>query len=233
MDINEKIKNELFNKIKKGAIEKNLKNVKNEVTPFLDGIRILGAMSKEFQTFKKNYLEFTDKYKEKQKIISRFIDRNGERFKIPISEKEIDLLFMYLGLIESVGNTLVDIIIMLIVANGIDFHIECRNRRIKHTTSIKDLEKERVPLSYKMEFLEDNGIKTLTSIIDSHIRNQIAHLSFTIKQDKIYVKNKKNKEKLAIPLVFENIVTLLFASKDVEDLLISLADERKLDLVVN
>jgi len=38
--------------------------------------------------------------------------------------------------------------------------------------------------------LRDNGITELASIIDSELRNKMAHLEFDIRKDRIYVKGK-------------------------------------------
>jgi hypothetical protein len=115
----------------------------------------------------------------------------------PFSGPSIEyMLFAYLGIVETLGNTIVDIIIMLIIANGKDFHIESEYRtpRVKHVERIFDL--NRVPLATKLNFLRDNGIKTLPSMIDSKLRNDIAHLNFTFNPDtkEISIRNRPIKE---------------------------------------
>lgn len=65
-----------------------------------------------------------------------------------------------------------------------------RTPRIRHVFSIKDdLEKERIPLGTKL-LLRENGIKRFTSIVDSELRNAIAHLKFDIEEDDVFVKRK-------------------------------------------
>ncbi len=167
-------------------------NIVSELQPFITGIYCLGAASKEFQDIKKDYVYFFDKYKYKQKIMNAILEGAGDPLRISKIKDVMYLLFVYLGVIESVGNSLVDILVMLLVANGRDFHIECRytTPRIRHVTSIRDLEAEKIPLGTKLSFLEDNGIKELTSLIDTELRNSIAHLNFEIKNDEIHVKGQ-------------------------------------------
>ena len=216
-------------KIQKEEIVQIKQKVENELTPYINGLRIIEADSKEFKIFKENYIDFIGKYKEKQKILDLLLQREDEGFKISsFSETGIELLFAYLGFIESIGNALVDILIMLVVANEIDFHIVCRNGRIKHVTSIKELEEERVSLSFKLQFLEDNDINTLTSFINSHMRNQIAHLNFTLRKNRIYIKSKRGRNTFAIPLVLKGLFNLITTFEVVEQLLNSLANERKI-----
>jgi hypothetical protein len=102
---------------------------------------------------------------------------------LPPSHNIATSLFNYLGFVETVGNTTVDIIIMLVIANGIDFHIESQHEtpRIRHVNHIFDLDD--VPLRTKLNFLRENGIKTIPSIIDCNLRNDIAHLNFTFDPD--------------------------------------------------
>ena len=92
-------------------------------------------------------------------------------------------LFNYIGFIETVGNSIIDIIIMLVIANGTDFHIESEYKtpRIRHVKHIFDLDD--VPLTTKLNFLRENGIKALPSVVDSKLRNDIAHLNFTFDPD--------------------------------------------------
>ena len=92
-------------------------------------------------------------------------------------------LFNYLGFVETIGNGIVDIIIMLVIANGIDFHVESEYKtpRIRHVKHIFDLDD--APLRTKLNFLRENGIKTLPSVIDSKLRNDIAHLNFIFDPD--------------------------------------------------
>ena len=123
-------------------------------------------------------------------------------------------LFTYMGLVESIGNTLVNIVVMVLVANGRDFHIECRyaTPRIKHAISIKELEDERVPLTTKLNFLRDNGIKKLTAIIDSELRNEIAHLRFDFRKNRVVIKGKPASEIASagtVRLIYGCMITLI------------------------
>jgi hypothetical protein len=111
-------------------------------------------------------------------------------------------LFFYLGFVESIGNAIVDIVVMLVVANGKDFHIECGQRmpRVKHADSISDLIRERVPLATKLNFLRDNGIVEIPSIIDSKLRNDIAHLNLKIDDEDVYIRGKPAKQAILLGL---------------------------------
>jgi len=158
--------------------------VASEIEPFLDGIRTKQA---NYELFKKAYLDFAQRIERGAKIIL-WLDEECKKLKSVLFGA-----FFYLGIVESLGNTIIDLVVLLLIANGRDFHIECQHRtpRIKHAMTFKDLERERVSLTTKLNFLEDNDLKTLTSLVDTQFRNTIAHLKFDIKDDKIFIKGKQ------------------------------------------
>jgi hypothetical protein len=49
---------------------------------------------------------------------------------------------------------------------------------------------ERVPLATKLNFIEDCGITIFKSIIDTRLRNDIAHMNFDIDGDMVYIRGK-------------------------------------------
>lgn len=219
--------NEMKRRIESG-LEKWQKKIENEITseltPFLDGIRRSGAQSRNFKLFKEAYKHFEKKRESKMKILGvLFPTYPSPEISLDNIKDVVYTLFIYLGLIESLGNNTVDILVMLLVANGRDFHIESRHTlpRIKHAVSMEDLEKERVPLTTKLSFLEVNGIEKLTKIVDSDLRNAIAHLRFEIRKNEIYVKGKP-----ASSIVIEGMIEMNMGIKVVETLLSQLAEER-------
>lgn len=209
------------------AREKNQieQKVTSELTPFLDGIRGLGAQSRQFQLFKENYNYFIKKYKEKSEVLSLVLSK--EEISITDISGKIYLLFTYLGAIETLGNSMVNILVMTLVANGIDFHIESRftTPRIKHTTSIKELEKGKVSLGTKLNFLKDNNIKSLSSIIDKKLRNDIDHLNFSINKNDLCIRTKP-----VVPMVLVGLSELFVLFGVVTNLLISLGRDSGLFL---
>jgi hypothetical protein len=158
--------------------------IKSELEPFLEGIRTKQA---DFELFKKAYLYFN---KRMGRAVRTAISLTAESEKV---KSDIFYLFLYLGLVESLGNSVVDLVVLLLVANGRDFHIECQHTtpKIKHALSIRDLETEKVPLTTKLNFIRDNNLGFLASLVDTKLRNIVAHLKFEIKDSNIYVRTRK------------------------------------------
>ena len=203
------------------------REITSELEPFLDGIRTIGTTSRDFGLFKEAYAYFENKYERKREILRHILRDAETEFQISSVKDKIYMLFVYLGTVESVANAVVDILVMLLVANGRDFHIECRGYRtprIRHVASIKDdLEEERVPLGTKLSFLRENGIKRFTSVVDSELRNAIAHLKFDIKKNEIFVKGQP-----APDIFITSWLELSIALGTAEKLLNQLAEERGL-----
>jgi len=178
---------------------------KSELQPYLDGIR---TKREAFELFRDSFSDFVGRFLKTWNLF--FVLVKGF-LQAPATAHA---LFLYLGCIESLGNSIVDIVVMLLVANGKDFHIECRyaTPRIKHAKSINDLENERVPLAAKLNFLKDNGIKELPRLLDNELRNDIAHLKFDVRGDLIFIR-KKPADKI-LSSNFENLINALRATEE-------------------
>jgi len=180
--------------------------VTSELEPLLNFVRRLERKSREYALSGEALRDYYNRMNQVMDLIE-FVTKDLQDYRGKLhSEGKLDpkkiskltakdniyLLFVYFGVIESIGNVIVDIIVMLLIAQGKDFHIERAygTPRIMHTTSLQELEKERVPLTTKLNFLRENGISGLVSIIDSEARNSIAHLRLRVKEDMVYIKGK-------------------------------------------
>jgi hypothetical protein len=188
--------------------------LKSELKPFLDGLEGIDVDSRAHGLYRAAYLDFKERHERTSEI--RSYAMQGLFSKTHAVKDSIQLMFSYLGLVESLGTALVDILIILLVANGIDFHVERSSRfpRIKHALMMKDLEDEYTPLKTKLNFLKENGIVTLPAIIDTETRNSIAHMNFEVKGNQVLTKGKPIEEKL-----LESERKLLHASNTITNLL--------------
>ena len=99
-------------------------------------------------------------------------------------------LFAYLGLIEGLGVTLIDITLLLLIANGKDMHFR-KGGGVMHVSRLKDVHK--LNLSHKLEFLDAHKLGFVSKIVNRNLRNMIAHLGFTITEDGT-IRGSDNKE---------------------------------------
>lgn len=212
--------------------------ISKELQPFLDGIRTKHA---DYELFKKAYNYSQKRGRHAVPVLGALLRRGYVKPHNQFIEDLIEL-FAYMGFVEILGNLIVNIIVMLFVANGRDFHIECRGYRtprIKHAISIeKDLEQEIIPLGTKLNFLRDNGITELTSVIDSRLRNDIAHMKFSVRFDRtentpVYELHRKDriyiKGKLASEIASNSSQKLTHAYLTTWELIEQLAKAKGLD----
>jgi hypothetical protein len=174
----------------------------------------MSANSREYRIFRKAYADFRERKAQTKEI--RGYPMRGLFAKTHTVKDSIQWMFSYLGLVESLGNDLADILIMLLVANGIDFHIDRSEKypHIRHALEIKDLDGKFVPLGMKLSFLRTYGMNTLCSIIDTDTRNRIAHMKFQVKDSEVLIKGKPVDQSL-----LKSSTELLHASNVVTDLL--------------
>lgn len=172
-----------------------LDQIDDELEPFFDRLR--GKSYVRYDLFRQAFLDYHERSKRALRIVELIAEAGSAPGEPQHNLKDTMFnLFAYMGLVESVGNSVVDMVVMLLVSNGRDIHIECQHTapRIKHAIQIKDLEDERVPLTTKLNFLKENGVPVLASTIDSELRNIIAHLKFQIKNDTIFIRGRPSDE---------------------------------------
>jgi hypothetical protein len=123
--------------------------------------------------YKKFYQKCTDKLQSVMGLCSDWTKMSEQ----PANE-QIFHLYTYLGLVEGVGNMMANMLILLLVANGHDFHINASGT--KHAHTFRELERTNVSIGYKLSFLRYYGIETVTALIDTKLRNDIAHFNFEV-----------------------------------------------------
>lgn len=200
------------------------KKIESELNPYLDSLRNMDKKTRRFKIFEKAVKDSSKKYGDAWKAYD-FITRDIEWYTEYDAKEEVQTLFAYLVLVEGLGNAFTDLLVLLLAANGIDFHLESIHDapHIRHAFSIRDLEKARVPLSAKLNFLRDNGIVEFAKKIDNKLRNDIAHLNFDIEDNQIHIRRTP-----AFEVVTKRHQELLDALKTVDILIRRLAKEKDL-----
>lgn len=161
------------------------KEITEELMPLLDNLRTKRA---DYELFKRAYKRFQSEFNQALKYGQRFARYSALPTDASPSLKDtVYALFSHVVLVESLGNSLLDMIVMLLVANGKDFHIN-RGKGIGHINKIGEL--HNVSLGRKVFFLKDNGITKLTKFVNTTLRNKVSHLEFELREDNIYVEGK-------------------------------------------
>jgi len=145
----------------------------------------------EYPIFKKNCREMWRKWKEAQRI-SRILRELKTEVRYPNDElKSMANMLAYLGLVESLGVTMMDMMLLFLMAHGRELHT--RGYPTKHVETFEELEKV-WNLDYKLSFLNSSGLSIFKKkIVDTKTRNIIAHLNFTIEKNTGVIRGRRNK----------------------------------------
>ena len=144
-----------------------------------------------YELFRKNCRDFSARWKEACEISSilRDIKTNKLIQRLPPRSQSIQKLLVYLGLVESLGVTLADMVLILLIAYGKEVHTEWP---VKHATTVDELED--IVLAYKLKFLKSERLSIFEGFINKRLRNDIAHFKLKIECDgKIFRRTKKEK----------------------------------------
>lgn len=136
----------------------------------------MGWLETAYETFKNNCVDFYKKWTETIEI-SNLLRGLKTNVSYPTPEHEaMSKMLAFMGLVESVGVALADMLLILLIANGKEVH--SRGRLIWHVNTFKELSD--VDWEYKESFLLKEGFEIIKPILNLDKRNKIAHLHFKI-----------------------------------------------------
>ena len=155
------------------------------MSPLLDNLLSKKA---DYELFKKSYKHFRGEFNKALKYAQQLAQYAAYPSDVSPSLKDtVYALFSHVVLVESLGRSLLDMIVMLLVANGKNLHIN-KGRGIGHVNQIGELHD--VSLGRKVFFLKNNRITKLTKFVNVDLRNKISHLSFELSKDNIDIDGK-------------------------------------------
>lgn len=112
-------------------------------------------------------------------LILQYLKVGGYAKLLPPKARSMAKMLTYLGLVESLGVTFMDMALMLLILNGKEMHT--RGPHTKHVTSLRELQK--LDLAYKQQFLKSHELYLFLKLVNRKLRNEIAHLKFRIQED--------------------------------------------------
>ncbi len=114
----------------------------------------------------------------------------------------------YMIAVETDSDLLVDELILLLVAKGIDFHVDgdLDHKFIRHVMNLGDLESVSVTLGAKLDFLDNYGMTCFSTCIDRRLRNKIAHGDYLIDNEgKFRTIEKKGRKEVDLKSKLEKL----------------------------
>jgi hypothetical protein len=143
----------------------------------VDWLSQAGVLLTRYQRFKENWSIFHLKLKKTREVANILV----QSATITYPDKQIESMnkmFSYMGLVESLGITMMNMALLFLIANGKEIH--SKTSPSMHVETYDDLERL-WDVEYKLKFLDSAGISIFSQmIIIRNVRNMVAHLNFSI-----------------------------------------------------
>jgi len=173
----------------------DLAKIDSELEPLITNlIHIVPKTSAGYQIMKREATEFKQKITKALDLAKIIVDAEKVMSKVSRSGvKSLMKMFQYLAYVESLGATLIDVLVLMVIASGHQLHVERHHGwpHILHVSSFKELSYSN--LASKLGFLKLNGLKNVVKVVNRELRNDVAHLNFSIDgKGRINTSHKKN-----------------------------------------
>ena len=130
-------------------------------------------------------------------------------------------VFEYLSAIETIGNSVINLVLLFLVAEGHDIHLapDRQHSYVRHAITLEDLDSPTLSLAIKLDILDSLGYTLFSKWINRKLRNAIAHLDFEIDEvGSFFIIDKKGR-KCKFPLK-EKIMENLEYSEEITKLIV-------------
>ncbi len=128
-------------------------------------------------------------------------------------------VFTYLSLVETIGNNLVNLALLLLIAEGHDIHLapDKQHSYVRHVATFEELDSPTISLAIKLDMLNSLGYPVFSKWINRELRNRIAHLDFEIDELGNFFTITKSGKKRKFDLIQE-MIRFLDYSTEISDL---------------
>ncbi len=147
-----------------------------------------GFLPTPYEIFQDNCVDFYERWLDTSEISSILGDLKRDVQYPTEKHKAMSKMLAFMGLVESLGITMADMLLILVIANGKEVHT--RGSYIKHVSSFSELKD--VDWDYKSRFLKDEKFEIISKVLNLELRNTIAHLKFSIDDDGVIRGRGKN-----------------------------------------
>ena len=173
-----------------------------------------GPLPTPHELFQKNCVDIYEKWNELGELSNILGDMKRDVKYSTEKHKSIGNLLSFIGLVESLGNALADMLLILFIANGKVVH--ARLPYVRHVNSF--LELRQVDLDYKLDFLKEENLSVISKILNLDLRNAISELKFSVDENGIIYDRGNNVIQIDqhITDFWEGVDTLMILLEDLE-----------------
>jgi hypothetical protein len=162
--------------------------ISNKLSNILYGHEKQGSLQTPHEFFQKNCVEIYEKWKLLAELSNILGDTKRDVKYSTEKHKSIGKMLWFNGLVESLGNTLADMLLMLFIANGKVIH--ARLPYVRHVDSFFEL--KQLDLEYKLYLLKEENVSVMPKILNLDFRNVIADLKFSVDENGIVIDQGNN-----------------------------------------
>jgi len=140
-----------------------------------------GLMPTPNEIFQKNCVDIYEKWKEIAELSNILGDAKRDVKYSTEEHKSFGKMLWFMGLVESLGNTLADMVLILFIANGKAVHSPLPY--VRHVNGFSEL--TQLDLDYKLNLLKEENVSVMSKILNLDLRNVIADLNFSVDENGI------------------------------------------------
>jgi hypothetical protein len=164
--------------------------------------------------FQKNCVDIYEKWKEIAELSNILGDMKRDVKYSTEKHKSIGKMLSFMGLVESLGNALADMLLILFIANGKAVHT--RFPYVRHVNSFFEL--KQLDLDYKLYLLKGENVSVISKILNLDLRNVVADLEFSVDENGIITDHGNNIIQIDqhIADFWDGVDTLMILFEDLE-----------------
>jgi hypothetical protein len=173
-----------------------------------------GPLSTPHELFQRNCVEIYEKWKEIAELSNILGDIKRDVRYSTEKHKSFGKMLSFVGLIESLGNKLADLLLILFIANGKAVHT--RLPYVRHVNSFFEL--KQLDLDYKLNLLKEEKVSVMSKILNLDLRNVIVDLNFSVDENGIIYGQENNVIQIDqhITDFWDGVDTLMILFEDLE-----------------
>ena len=188
--------------------------ISNQFSNILYAREKQGTLPTPHELFQKDCVDIYEKWKEIAELSNILGDAKRDVKYSTEKHKSIGKMLWFMGLVESLGNALADMLLILFIANGKVVH--ARLPYVRHVNSFFEL--AQLDLDYKLDLLKEENVHVISKILNLDLRNVIADLKFSVDENGIVSDRENNVIQIdqQIADFWDGVDTLMIIFEDLE-----------------
>ncbi|MGA3111582.1 MAG: hypothetical protein ABSE15_06055 [Candidatus Bathyarchaeia archaeon] len=166
----EKIVEDLYQAMK--GIEE-YQTLLTSLKPLVEALKTSPYAATVLQSNTYGLMERSEKMKNRALLLKENVDKSRSTETTTLRKA-----FSYLGLFEASVTTLMDLLLMIFIANHHDFYVFQNKAYAKNIDDLNDSS-----LGEKLVFFNHHGLSLLAQNINKNLRNKVAHMDFDVQPD--------------------------------------------------